>query len=134
MRELPKALAVTERWAVRATGVAYGLLVLFNLLVNQTMEWFPNLVIGLILGPVAYWMVRGVLRFQRINVAAISPSAFRGFVWFAWGFGVVNIAMVAYSVIRWPAAAITWAFGVSMAVGFALAAARSWQDGEFFVK
>ena len=55
MSELPRYLAWTDRWAVRATAVVYCLLVLSNLLVNRLDKWLPTFVAGLILGPLTYW-------------------------------------------------------------------------------
>ena len=134
MGELPKALEWTDRWAIRITAIVFGLLVGGNLLVNQHSAWLPSFVLALIMGPVAYWMLRGLLRFQRVNAAFITARVFRGFVWFFWGFGAFIVGLAAVSVVSWPVSAITWAFGAFMGVGLCLAAARSWRDGELFAK
>ena len=132
--ELPKALAWTEHWAIRGTALAYGLLVIANLIVNRIAEWLPMAIISLAMGPVAYWAAKAVLRFQRVNVATMGPRTFRSFVWFVWGSAVAWVGLLLIAVIQRPSSGITLAFGMTMATGSALAAARKWRDGDFSVK
>jgi hypothetical protein len=132
--DLPKALAWTERWALPGAAVACGVLVIANLLLNEIAEWLPMAIISLVMGPFAYWMVKALLRFQRVNLATMSPRTFRSAVWFFWGGAVSWVGVLLIALIQRPATGVTMAFGITIAAGSALAAARKWKDGAFFSK
>lgn len=129
---LPEALARTRHWALQVSAVAYVLLIVANTAVNKPSEWLPGCVMGLVMGPLAYLMLRGILKAQRFNVLTMRRKTYQGFIWFFWVFGVLFLALLMLILVRSPRAGISLSFGFTMAVGFCLAAANSWADGERF--
>lgn len=129
---MPRPFKWVKAHAISAVIVAYAILIPIDTLLTPLSDWLPMCLLGAVMGPASYGVVRFVLSLQRVNETTLKADTFRRFVSATFWFGAVSAGMVLVVVIGWVSEAAPIGFGLAMSAGWCLAAVDSWKVAECF--